>query len=73
MTQLDAVFNQSSTAMDPVCGMDVNTADPPGGSHEHEGATYYFCAPGCRLAFAKDPAHFLTNPGHHGHGGAHVH
>jgi len=73
MPGLDAVFTESTTAMDPVCGMEVDVANPSGGSHEHEGTAYYFCAPGCRLAFARDPAHFLAHPGGHGHDGAHTH
>ena len=44
------------TAKDPVCGMDVNTANPPGGKADYNGQTYYFCSPGCRTAFQKDPA-----------------
>jgi YHS domain-containing protein len=47
------------TAIDPVCDMEVDTADPPGGSFEHDGTTYFFCSPGCRDAFAADPAPFL--------------
>ena len=47
------------TAIDPVCDMEVDTADSPGGSFEHDGTTYYFCSPGCRDAFAADPAPFL--------------
>ncbi|HAN72554.1 MAG TPA: YHS domain-containing protein [Actinobacteria bacterium] len=27
---------------------------------EFEGTTYYFCAMGCRKAFEKDPASFIT-------------
>ena len=27
--------------------MDVDTKNPPGGSYEHEGTTYYFCGAGC--------------------------
>ena len=49
-------------AKDPVCGMDVvesSTAQQA----IHEGTTYYFCAPGCRKAFAADPARFLA-PGY---------
>ena len=26
----------------------------------HEGTTYYFCAPGCKRTFEKDPAAVLT-------------
>lgn len=49
-------------ATDPVCGMQV---DPATAQHkaEHQGQTYYFCAPGCKKAFEADPAKFLS-PGH---------
>ena len=43
------------TAVDPVCKMDVDVKKPSGGTHEHEGQTYYFCGPGCRVAFSKEP------------------
>lgn len=47
------------TAVDPVCHMTV--AAVPATLHlEHEGTTYYFCAPGCRKAFAADPARYLS-------------
>jgi xanthine dehydrogenase accessory factor len=46
-------------AVDPVCGMTVDAA-PSNHPFDHEGRTYYFCCPGCRHAFAKDPAAFLT-------------
>jgi YHS domain-containing protein len=26
---------------------------------EHQGRTYYFCAPGCRKAFESDPQQYL--------------
>ena len=50
---------QTQMAKDPVCGMDV---DPDGVTHklEHNGVTYYFCAPGCRKAFEADPAKYLA-------------
>ncbi len=43
---------------DPVCGMNV---DPAATQHksEHQGNTYYFCAPGCRRAFEGDPQKYL--------------
>lgn len=44
--------------IDPVCGMTV-TADPANYPFEHGGTTYYFCCPGCRRAFEKDPAAYL--------------
>jgi xanthine dehydrogenase accessory factor len=46
-------------ARDPVCGMTVRV-DAAARSYEHDGVTYYFCCPGCRSAFAKDPAAYLT-------------
>ncbi len=60
MTPMDAIFGKpGDTAVDPVCKMTVEVANPPGGSAEHEGNTYYFCGPGCREAFVKEPAQFL--------------
>jgi xanthine dehydrogenase accessory factor len=47
------------TAIDPVCGMTV-TADDTSRPFEHEGETYYFCCPGCRAAFEKDPSAYTT-------------
>lgn len=47
------------TAIDPVCEMEVDIANARWIS-EHEGETYYFCAPGCKTAFEKDPASFLA-------------
>ena len=43
---------------DPVCGMSV---DPATARHmnEHDGKTYYFCAPTCRRAFESDPQKYL--------------
>jgi len=42
-------------ATDPVCGMTVAAA--PGSPRlTHGGAAFYFCSPGCRDAFAADPA-----------------
>ena len=48
------------TAIDPVCDMNVATQNPPGGKHEFENVTYYFCGPGCRVAFSKEPQAYLT-------------
>jgi Cu+-exporting ATPase len=45
-------------AKDPVCGMDV---DPHTATlkAEHNGITYYFCAPGCRTKFIANPEQYL--------------
>lgn len=65
-----------ATAIDPVCKMEVDTENPPGGQSEHQGTDYYFCAPGCKVVFDKEPHTYL--PGSvsdgaldrgHGHGG----
>ena len=56
MTTLDAIFDNSPMATDPVCKMEVDKTNPPGGTAEHEGKTYYFCAPGCRQTFLGAPA-----------------
>jgi Cu+-exporting ATPase len=46
-------------ARDPVCGM---TIDPERakGSAEHDGETYYFCAPSCAAKFRADPEKYLA-------------
>lgn len=53
---------QSQMEKDPVCGMDVDPSNARQ-TFEYRGTTYYFCAPGCRTAFAADPEKFLA-PGH---------
>ena len=45
--------------IDLVCGMTVE-AIPANRPFDFEGQTYYFCAPGCRKTFEKDPSSFLT-------------
>jgi len=47
-----------STAVDPVCGMDVDAATAITGTFD--GQAYFFCAPGCRRAFEKDPSRYLA-------------
>jgi xanthine dehydrogenase accessory factor len=47
------------TAIDPVCGMTV-PPDDTSRPFEFEGETYYFCCPGCRAAFEKDPSAYTT-------------
>lgn len=39
---------------DPVCGMEITEAEAAGKS-EYKGRTYYFCAPGCKKMFDKNP------------------
>ena len=56
------LFNRSGSdrATDPVCDMQVDIRKPPGGTHDHGGETYYFCGPGCRVAFSKEPQAYLS-------------
>ena len=56
------MFNRSGNARatDPVCDMQVDIRKPPGGTHDYDGETYYFCAPGCRIAFSKEPDAYLS-------------
>ena len=48
------------TATDPVCDMRMDTRNPPGGAHDYGGTTYYFCGPGCKRAFEKEPKAYLS-------------
>lgn len=49
---------ESGTAIDLVCGMTVS-ADESSRPFEYEGTTYYFCAPGCRTAFEREPEKYI--------------
>ncbi len=45
-------------AIDPICHMTV-PAVPASLHTEHDGQTYYFCAPGCKKRFEADPGRYL--------------
>lgn len=47
-------------AKDPVCGMDVDERTASA-TAEYQGTTYYFCAPGCKKAFEKEPEKYVHN------------
>lgn len=51
---------------DPVCGMEVDPKHAAGQS-EYQGKTYYFCSPGCKRDFDKDPSKYVSasQSGHH--------
>jgi YHS domain-containing protein len=56
-------------AKDPVCGMQVDEKKAAGKS-EFQGQTYYFCSPGCKTAFDKEPQKYVAQghvqgPQHH--------
>jgi YHS domain-containing protein len=44
---------------DLVCGMDVDPKSAPAKS-EYNGKTYYFCAPGCKKSFDREPEKYLA-------------
>ena len=48
----------ADTYKDPVCDMDV-TPETAAGTSEYNGTTYYFCSPGCKRSFDKDPEKYL--------------
>jgi YHS domain-containing protein len=50
---------EKQSAIDPVCGMSVDTARAEYRSF-HEGGTYYFCSAGCKETFDKDPAKYMS-------------
>lgn len=41
-------------AKDPVCGMNVDEAKAAA-TAVYQGKTYYFCNPGCKTRFEKEP------------------
>lgn len=45
-------------ATDPVCGMTVDT-NTTTLTATYQGQTYYFCSPGCKKSFEKDPASYV--------------
>ena len=51
--------SKGDKAIDPVCKMEVDPKSAPGGKYDYQGQTYYFCAPGCRRNFEKDPEKYL--------------
>ncbi len=59
-------------AKDLVCGMEVDPKTATGKS-EYKGQTYYFCSPGCKKAFDKEPEKYLgdTQRGESHHGEHH--
>jgi Cu+-exporting ATPase len=42
---------------DPICGMTVDPKRAAGRS-TYQGKTYYFCSPGCKSTFDRNPANF---------------
>jgi YHS domain-containing protein len=52
----DAAGKPPAKAVDPVCGMTVDTAGAR--SSFYDGRAYYFCSQNCREKFEKSPADY---------------
>ena len=52
--------------MDVVCKMWVDPATAAAKA-EYQGEKYYFCAPGCKVAFLKEPDKYLNATSHQDH------
>jgi Cu+-exporting ATPase len=52
-------------AKDPVCGMEVDEKTATHKS-EYQGKTFYFCSPGCKKSFDKEPAKYASQTQEHG-------
>ena len=52
-------LRMAKTYKDPVCGMDA-TPETAAGKFEYKGTTYYFCSPGCKRDFEKEPEKYLA-------------
>jgi len=53
--------NQSTTFVDPVCGMKV-VPEKAKAKVEYKGQSYYFCCAGCAQKFQADPGKYLNAP-----------
>ena len=60
-----------SMEKDPVCGMDV---DPKMAEWKtvYQGKTYYFCSPGCKKDFDREPQKYVK-AGNNDQSGQHKH
>lgn len=59
-------MSSETTAIDPVCGMTVETATAEYRSFR-DGKAYYFCSAGCKTSFDKDPAKYAASGAKGGH------
>ena len=59
-------------AIDPVCKMEVEIETAEFTS-EYRGEIYYFCAPGCKKSFEKDPEKYLSGDSGGEHSGHPIH
>jgi len=50
-------FEEAVMVTDPVCKMKIDESKAAGKS-EYKGQTYYFCAPGCKTKFDRNPEQY---------------
>jgi YHS domain-containing protein len=55
-----AKADTDTRAVDPVCGMEVSTANSEVEPLEHDGQEYYFCSEDCRELFEEEPDKFAV-------------
>ncbi len=56
-----ALGGRAAPATDPVCGMEVRPEQAAGRS-AYGGRTYYFCSPGCKQRFDRQPEGYVGSP-----------
>ena len=56
--KMQTVERGTIMAKDPVCGMQVNK-EKAAATSMYKGETYYFCKPGCKTHFDKEPEKLL--------------
>ena len=57
--KIESKVSEVHEVIDPVCGMSV-LAEKSNRPFEYQGNTFYFCAPGCRTSFEKNPTTYLA-------------
>lgn len=57
-------------AKDPICGMEVDR-ETAAAKSEHMGKTFYFCSPGCKAEFDKNPMKYMEGEKKEGGGCCH--
>ncbi len=61
MDHIHTEKSESVAAVDPACGMKVDTATAKFKTH-HDGREYFFCSAGCLAKFQSSPETILSSP-----------
>ena len=65
-SSLKVLQDPGANVTDPICGMQF-PPEKAAGKLAYEGKTYYFCSPGCKRSFDKDPEKYLGAGAQHSH------